>query len=359
MTDLPQTSPRPGSAILGLGAYEPSRVISNQQMCQWIDSSDEWIRQRTGIVERRWAEPEETLLAMTAAASRRALDQAGTTPDQIDGIIVATVTHLEQTPALAVRLAGELGCAPCPAWDISAACAGFCHALAQADALIRAGVLEHVLVVAGDRLSDLTDLTDRSTAFLFADGAGAAVVGPSDGPRIGPVVWGSDPSQGHTIGQTLDWRQAVERSQPAYLRMDGQPVFRWATTAMAEVTRRILADSGLTAEQLDFFVPHQANNRITDSMLRHLRLPQSVQVARSIQRLGNTSASSIPLAIDQLYRAGQVADGATCLMVGFGAGLVYAGQVVILPGRPAGDDRPLVLADPAPTTPVPDLTLNP
>ncbi|MDR1214185.1 MAG: ketoacyl-ACP synthase III [Propionibacteriaceae bacterium] len=361
MIALPQSSPRPGSAILGLGAYEPSRVISNDQMCQWIDSSDEWIRQRTGIVERRWAEPHETILAMAASAAQRALDHAGLTGDQLDGVIVATVTHLEQTPALAVRLAGALGCGPCPAWDISAACAGFCYGLAQADALVRSGVLGHVLVVAGDRLSDMTDLTDRSTAFLFADGAGAAVVGPSPSPRIGPVVWGSDPAQGPTIGQTLDWAEAVSQGRPAHLRMDGQPVFRWATTAMADATRRIMADSGLTPDQLDLFVPHQANNRITDSMLRHLRLPESVQVARSIQRLGNTSASSIPLAIDQLYRAGQVKEGATCLMVGFGAGLVYAGQVALLPApatpardqnqSPAAPERPAAPATEPPTLP--------
>jgi 3-oxoacyl-[acyl-carrier-protein] synthase-3 len=317
--------------VIGIGSYEPSRVVTNEETCTMIDSTDEWIRQRTGIAERRWATPEETLLAMAVTAARRALDHAGLAAGQIDAVLVTTVTRLVQFPALAVSVATELGCGHVAAWDISAACAGFSYGLAQADALVRAGTATHVLVVAADRLTDLTDFTDRSTAFLFADGAGAAVVGPSNEPGIGPVVWGSDGTQADVIRQTVDWGTAVETGQRPAIWMEGQRVFRWATVDIAEVTRQIIAAAGLAPDQIDLFVPHQANNRITDSMLRHLKLPDSVVVSRNITRAGNTSASSIPLGIDRLYSEGRVKPGATCLMVGFGAGLVYAGQVIVLP----------------------------
>ncbi|MDR1449447.1 MAG: 3-oxoacyl-ACP synthase, partial [Propionibacteriaceae bacterium] len=192
MTVLCQSVGAPGARILGVGSYEPRRVVGNEELCERIDSSDEWIRQRTGIAERRWADPEETLVAMAAAAARKALGRAGLEAGQIDTVLMATVTHLVQFPALGVLVAAELGCPQAAAWDISAACAGFCYGLAQADALIRCGAARHVLVLAADRLTDLTDFDDRATAFLFADGAGAAVVGPSQEAGIGPVVWGSD-----------------------------------------------------------------------------------------------------------------------------------------------------------------------
>jgi 3-oxoacyl-[acyl-carrier-protein] synthase-3 len=300
-------------------------------MCTLIDSTDEWIRQRTGIAERRWASADETLPYMATEAARRALVHAGLTADQVDAIVVSTVTRPVQFPALAIAVATGLGCRPIAAWDISAACAGFCYALAQADALVRAGTATHVLVIAADRLTDMTDFTDRSTAFLFADGAGAVVIGPSAEPGISPVIWGADGTRANVIRQTADWGTAIATGQRPAITMQGQRVFRWATTEIAEVTRQVIAAAGLTPDQIDLFVPHQANNRITDSMLRHLGLPASVVVSRNIVRAGNTSASSIPLGIDQLYAEGRVRAGATCLMVGFGAGLVYAGQVVVLP----------------------------
>jgi 3-oxoacyl-[acyl-carrier-protein] synthase-3 len=331
VTDLRQTTGAPGSHILGVGAYEPRRVVDNAELCAWIDSSDEWIRQRTGIVERRWAGEDESLLAMTATAGRRALAHAGMAPTDVDAVLVATVTRLAQFPALAVELAAELGCGPAAAWDVSAACAGFGYALAQADALVRAGTARHVLVVAGDRLTDLTDFHDRATAFLFADGAGAVVVGPWDRPGVGPVVWGSDGSQKDVIRQTLAWDAAVAKGQPPFITMDGQKVFKWALTDVVEVTRRAIEAAGLRPEQIDLFVPHQANDRITDAMLRQLRLPADVVVSRHIRQTGNTSSSSIPIGLARLYHDGLVAPGATCLMVGFGAGLVFAGQVAVLP----------------------------
>jgi 3-oxoacyl-[acyl-carrier-protein] synthase III len=322
---------RVGSRIAGVGSYLPRRIVTNEEMCTMIDSSDEWIRQRTGIIERRWASEDESLSFMVAEASRKAIEHAKVSTEEIDAVIVATVTHLKATPALAPMLAAELGLKDPAAYDISAACAGFCYALAQADSLIRTGASKAVLIVAAERLSDLTDKSDRSTAFLFADGAGAAVVVGSDTPGVGPVVWGSDGSQADVITQTEDFRDAVPNGRMPTLYMDGKPVFRWATTFIADAAKDILTQTGIEPEQLDVFIPHQANNRITDSMLRHLKLPEHVVVARSITHIGNTSASTIPIAMDELLSSGEAKSGQTALLIGFGAGLVYAGQVVVLP----------------------------
>ncbi len=191
-------STQTGSAhagLLGIGAYRPSRVVTNAEVCEHIDSSDEWIRTRSGIIERRFAEPHETVQMMSVAASRKALDRAGVDPAQIDCVVVATVSHLMQTPAVAPLIAAELGATPAAAFDISAACAGFCHGVALGADMVRSGTAKYVLAIGVERLSDITDPTDRGTAFIFADGAGAVVGGPSDTMGISPVVWGSDGSK--------------------------------------------------------------------------------------------------------------------------------------------------------------------
>jgi len=322
------------SAILGIGGYRPRRVVDNAEICTYIDSSDEWIRTRSGIVERRWAGSDETIQMMSVAASRAALERAGIEAGQIDTVIVSTVTHLHQTPAVATTVASELGAQGAAAFDISAACAGFCYATAMADSFVRSGASKYVLIIGVERLSDLTDKHDRSTAFLFADGAGAAVIGPSETPKIGPVVWGSDGEQSSLIGQTQPWDRAVrvegEVGWPT-LRMDGNPVFKWASYTMAKTAAEALDAAGVRPEDLKVFAPHQANMRITDAMFRALKLPPEVVVARDIARQGNTSAASIPLAIEALLESGEARSGDTCLIIGFGAGLVYAGQVVVLP----------------------------
>ena len=217
------------------------------------------------------------------------------------------------------------------AFDISAACAGFCYGIGMAESLVRSGAATHVLAIGAETLSEMTDLSDRSTAFLFADGAGAAVVGPSDVATMGPIVWGSDGDQATVIEMNRTWPEAVASGQPSQIMMDGRTVFRWATTFIAEAAHRALAAAGLAPEDLDVFVPHQANNRITDAMLRHLKLPENVVVARTIKQFGNNSAASVPMAMDQLLSTGQAKSGQTALLIGFGAGLVYAGQVVTLP----------------------------
>jgi 3-oxoacyl-[acyl-carrier-protein] synthase-3 len=321
------------AAILGIGSYRPSRVIPNADIVEAIDSSDEWIQQRSGIKQRRFAAPEETVQVMSVGAARQALDHAGVAAEQIDCVIVATVTHLLQTPAIATAIAYELGTDQAAAFDISAACAGFCHGLALADQMVRGGGARHVLVIGVERLSDLTDLSDRGTAFNFADGAGAAVVGPSDSPGIGPVVWGSDGEQFDLIRQKEDWRDALAAEHPVlpHLTMQGNPVFRWAAFEMAKVAQATLERTGIKVEDLDVFVPHQANMRIIDAMARSMKLPDHVKIARDIAEQGNTSAASIPLALDRMIKEGEAKRGDTALLIAFGAGLAYAAQVVKVP----------------------------
>jgi len=319
------------TAILGIGSYRPRTVVPNSVILEQIESSDEWIQTRSGIKERRWAEPDETVLMMSVEAAKQALADSGVDPAQIGCVIVSTVTHMYQTPAIATRVAVEIGAPTAAAFDVSAACAGFCYGVAMASDLVRGGSAKYVLAIGVERLSDLTDRTDRSTAFIFADGAGAAVVGPSDEQGIGPVVWGSDGTQHELISQKESWQEAVGSSNWPHLRMDGNPVFRWAVYEMAKTAQQALDVAGVTLEQLDLFIPHQANMRITDAMHRALKLPAHVKVARDIERQGNTSAASIPLAITAMRDSGEAKSGDLALIIGFGAGLVYAAQVIRLP----------------------------
>lgn len=321
------------SRILGIGSYRPSRVVPNAEIVDAIDSSDEWIQQRSGIKQRRFANAEETVQMMSVAAARKAIDRAGIAPEQIDCVIVATVTHLLQTPAIATAIAYELGTDQAAAFDISAACAGFCHGLALADQMVRGGASRYSLVIGVERLSDLTDMEDRGTAFIFADGAGAAIVGPSETPGIGPVVWGSDGEQFDLIRQKEDWRDIVAMERPVlpYLTMQGNPVFRWASFTMAKVAQQALDRAGIAPDDLDVFVPHQANMRIIDAMARAMKLPERVAIARDIADQGNTSAASIPLALDRMIDEGQAKSGDIALLIAFGAGLAYAAQVITVP----------------------------
>lgn len=329
--------PRGYSRISGLGVYRPTEVVTNADICNYIESSDEWIQERSGIVERRWAPAEVDIIDMAVAAAERAISDAGLGADDIDNVIVSTISHPYQTPSAAVLVADRLGLAKPGAMDISAACAGFCYAIGLADGEVSTGLSRHTLVVGVEKLSDWLDVHDRGTAFLFADGAGAVVVSASDTPEIGPTVWGSDGSEWEaiTIGpDTLSMVSAdhkhIEGDAPV-LHMQGQKVFRWAVGDMPAIAKAALAAAGITAADLDLFVPHQANNRITDAMLRSLDLPESVVVARDIQFSGNTSAASIPLALDQLRATGVAKPGDLALLIGFGAGLAYAAQVVRVP----------------------------
>jgi len=317
--------------IWGVGGYRPERVVPNSEIVEAIDSSDEWIQERSGIKSRRWAGPDETVVTMSVAAAREAVAAAGIRLDQIEAVIVSTVSHPYQTPAAAPIVADALGLR-CVAFDISAACAGYCHGISLANDMVRGGSAGFVLVIGVEKLSDFTDPTDRSTAFIFADGAGAAVVGPSDTPGIGPTVWGSDGSQWETIKQNESWLEVRDQGLAfPSIGMQGQSVFRWAVWGMAPVAQRAIDAAGITASDLDAFLPHQANMRIIDAMVKQLKLPGDIPVARDIVETANTSAASIPLATERMLREGEIPHGGLALQIGFGAGLVYAAQVIVLP----------------------------
>ncbi|MGW9405453.1 beta-ketoacyl-ACP synthase III [Arthrobacter sp. NPDC055585] len=339
------------SRIHGLGAFRPDVIVSNDDVCQWIDSSDEWIRQRTGIVTRHRADKGTSVVDMAELAGRDALAQAGVEGSELDAVIVSTVTHPFATPSAAAQVADRLGATPAPAYDVSAACAGYCYGIAQADALVRSGAAKYVLVVGVEKLSDFIDNTERTISFLLGDGAGAVVIGPSDTPGIGPSVWGSDGSKSGAIGMTHSMLEIRELSLAAEadgelpanvlaeretklwptLRQDGQTVFRWAVWEMAKAAQQALDAAGITAEDLSAFVPHQANMRIIDELAKQLKLPESVVIARDIADAGNTSAASIPLATHRLLSEHPELSGKLSLQIGFGAGLVYGAQVVVLP----------------------------
>ncbi|MBA0049986.1 ketoacyl-ACP synthase III [Streptomyces sp. AJS327] len=333
----------PYSRILGVGGYRPTRVVPNEEILRHIDSSDEWIRSRSGITSRHWAGPEETVAEMTLTAAGKALASAGIAADQIGAVIISTVSHFKQTPSIATEIAHRLGAGKAAAFDISAACAGFGYGLTIAKGLISEGSAEHVLVVGVERLSDLTDLTDRTTAFLFGDGAGAVIVGPAEEPGIGPSVWGSEGDKADVISQTIPWedfRVGDVRELPVddggelrfpAIRQEGQTVFRWAVFEMAKVAQQALDAAGIAPGELDVFIPHQANMRIIDSLVKTLGLPEQVAVARDVETTGNTSAASIPLAMERMLATGEAKSGDTALVIGFGAGLVYAATVVTLP----------------------------
>ncbi|MFC5177514.1 beta-ketoacyl-ACP synthase III [Nocardioides taihuensis] len=329
MTTIRQPSGARATALLGLGTYRPERVVTNEEICEVLDSSDEWIQSRSGIRSRRYAGEDETLVDMATAAARRALEAAGVTADQLGTVIVATSSHAQHTPAAAPLVADRLG-SRAAAFDMGAGCAGWCHAVSVASDLVRGGNASYALVIGVEKLSLFLDPTDRSTAFIFADGAGAVVVGPADEPGIGPVAWGSDGSQSHVITQEPGC-QHVTPDHPMVVRMEGTAVFRWAPFAMADVARSAVEGAGLALTDLDAFIPHQANMRITETLARNLKLPEGIAIARDVQESGNTSAASVPLAIETMVRNGEAQPGDTALLIAFGAGLSYASQVVRLP----------------------------
>lgn len=312
-----------GSKIVAMGHYQPARVVTNDDLAQMVDTNDMWIRDRVGIVSRRIADS-ETVADMAAAAAGKALANSGLTAADIDLVIVATCSSVDRCPNVATRVAMKLGIAAPAAYDLNTACSGFCYALANADHAIRAGAARNVIVVGAEKLSDFTDWTDRSTAVIFADGAGAAVVSAcaeDETAGIGPVLWGSDPEKGDAV--------VIEGWRP-YIQQSGQTVFRWATFALPALARETCERSGIDPSELGAFVPHQANLRIIDPLARKLGATGAV-IARDIVESGNTSAASIPLALSKLLERREVPSGAPVLLFGFGGGLTYAGQVIRCP----------------------------
>ena len=333
MPTLNSVPVRVGSRVLSTGSYRPDQIVTNDDVAALIDSSDEWIRERSGIVERRRCAPGESVTDMAVAAGAKAIAESGIAPELISMVLVATVTHPYQTPAAAPEVAFRLGAINAAGADLGAACAGFCYSLGLADSMIRSGAAEYVLVIGVEKFTDFVSPTDRGTAFIFGDGAGAALVGPSDHTGVGPTLWGADGEQKDLITMSQSWSEyrLEPRDEFPYVQMSGQQVFRWAVSEVPKIAMRTLEASGVTVNDLTAFIPHQANMRITDAVVRALKLPEHVVVGRDIETTGNTSAASIPLALDRLRQADQLPSGGLALLIGFGAGLVYASQVIELP----------------------------
>ncbi len=318
--------------IYAYGAARGENAVPNDDLVGPIDSSDEWIRQRTGIITRTRANAETTAIELSTDAAAEAIARSGVDPADIDAVIVATISNPKQTPSVSAIVADRVGANPAAAYDVNAACAGFAYAVAQADALIRGGAAHYALVIGAEKLSDVVDPTDRSISFLLGDGAGAVVIGPSDFPGIGPTVWGSDGSKSDAVGMNhtlVEFRDGV--APWPTLRQEGPTVFRWAVWEMVKVARQALEAAGVEASDLAAFVPHQANMRIIDEFAKQLKLPDTVVIGRDIETTGNTSAASIPLATHRLLEEHPELSGGLALQIGFGAGLVFGAQVVVLP----------------------------
>jgi 3-oxoacyl-[acyl-carrier-protein] synthase-3 len=318
-----------GARILGLGTRQPEQIVTNADIAtRGVDTSDEWIRARVGIEQRRVARADESVVDMAVDAGSKALADAGLAPCDIDAVLVATCTMPSPIPNAAGQAADRIGVRAAPAFDINAACAGFCYGLGAASDMIRAGSARHVLVIGAEKLSDWVDPMDRSTCIIFADGAGAAVVGAVDHgerPGIGPIAAGS-------AGDLVDTIVIADRHSS--IRQEGQEVYRWAITKIAPVALRALELAGLAPEDIDVLVPHQANLRIVEAIARRIRDAggrKDMVVADDIVHSGNTSSASIPLALDHMRAEGRVRSGDLALLVGFGAGLSYASQAVVLP----------------------------
>lgn len=331
MTSITGLTPRSGSRILSVGAARGDRLVPNDELVEAIDSSDEWIRQRTGIITRARVSDGSEAVDLAETAAREALERAGLDGTQLDAVIVSTISNTVQTPSMAALLTERVGATPAPAFDISAACAGYAYGVAQADALVRSGMAEHVLVVGVEKLSEVVDPTDRSISFLLGDGAGAVVIGAADEPGISPSVWGSDGSHWETIRMTNTLGSMRDGQPWPTLRQDGPTVFRWAVWEMAKKAREALDAAGIEPGDLAAFIPHQANMRIIDEFAKQLKLPDTVAIARDIATTGNTSAASIPLAMHRLLEEQPELSGGLALQIGFGAGLVYGAQVIVLP----------------------------
>ncbi|MBA2810154.1 ketoacyl-ACP synthase III [Streptomyces sp. KM273126] len=311
-----------GTRIAAVGHYQPAKVLTNEDLAGMVDTSDEWIKSRVGILTRHIAGPEEPVDELASQAGAKALAAAGLAPGAVDLVVVATSTAVDRSPNTAARVAARLGIPSPAALDVNVVCAGFTHALATADHAVRAGSASRALVIGADKMSEVTDWTDRTTCVLVGDGAGAAVVEAADGePGIGPVLWGSVPEMGHAV--------RIEGTPPKFAQ-EGQSVYRWATTQLPPIARKACERAGLTPEELAAVVLHQANLRIIEPLAEKIGAVNAV-VARDVVESGNTSAASIPLALSKLVERGEISTGDPVLLFGFGGNLSYAGQVVRCP----------------------------
>ncbi|MDE0867835.1 MAG: ketoacyl-ACP synthase III [Aquiluna sp.] len=332
MKQLQESIPVAHTRIYALGAARGNQVVTNDDIAGPIDSSDEWIKQRTGVATRTRAAEDQSLMDLAVEASKEAIAKSGVDPNEIGAVILATISFPYQTPSGASLLSELVGAHDAAAYDISAACAGYCYGIAQADALVRSGLCKYVLVVGAEKLSDFISPTDRTISFLLGDGAGAAIVGASDHPGISKTIWGADGSSWDKVGMTgsiLDFRDG--KTPWPTLTQEGQTVFRWAVWEMSKVAKEALDAAGIEASDLSALVMHQANLRIIDEFAKQMKLPDSVVIAKDIVETGNTSAASVPLAMHRILEEKKVASGGYALQIGFGAGLTFAAQVVELP----------------------------
>jgi 3-oxoacyl-[acyl-carrier-protein] synthase-3 len=326
--------PRPFAEMASVGVAVPPRVVTNHDLAKTLDTSDEWIVERTGIRERRIAGPEQSLAMLSREASDLAMERAGVTAADLDSIILATASPDRLLPSTACDLQALLGATNAAAFDLSAACPGFVYALTVAEGLIASGQSRTVLVVGAEKLSTITDFQDRSTAILFGDGAGAAIVRRSSGNgrgllstflksdgRLAPLLY----RPGGGSADPISERVVCERSH--FMRMAGREVFKAAVLAMAEACDEALSRAGVTADEIDLLVPHQANLRIIEATAKHAGIPMS-KVMVNLDRYGNTSSASIPLALDQAVAEGRVKPGSLVLLVAFGAGFTWGSAVL-------------------------------
>ena len=330
---LHQAVGSPFTRIVSVGAARGDVNVPNDDIIGSIESSDEWIRQRTGVISRTRASASVSAADLATSAANEAIANAKISASEIGAVIIATISNDVLTPSMAALVAERIGATPAAAYDVSAACAGFCYGIAQADALVRAGAAKYVLVIGAEKLSDYAKPTDRTISFLLGDGAGAVIVGPADSVGISPTIWGSDGSKWDAVGMDRPTREAFDDRDGDFptLRQDGQTVFRWAVWEMAKVAQEALDAAGITAADLAAFIPHQANMRIINEFAKQLNVPHSVVIARDIETTGNTSAASVPLAMHRVLAENPELSGGYALIIGFGAGLVYAAQIVRLP----------------------------
>ena len=307
-----------GLHILGTGRAVPDQIVTNDDLARRVDTNDEWIVARTGIRERRFAREGESLTQFTVAAARQALERAGLKPEDIGLCITATVTSDRLFPSQACLIHQELGLSEdCPAFDLSAGCTGFLYAMETAAAMLPRMNRPYALLVGGELLSRIIDMDDRSTCILFGDGAGAAVVESTE------TGWYS--LMGTRGDRDVLWAWGPGQDRP-YLHMDGQGVFQFAIKTVPEVAKQLLAKAGMDKEQVDWYVPHQANHRIVESVAKRLKMPLS-RFYENMDRYGNTSAGSIPIALDEMAEKGLLKKGQWVMCLGFGAGLTWGGAL--------------------------------
>lgn len=334
-------------SMLGIGAYRPGRLVSNDELCTVMESSDQWIFERSGIRNRRYITGDESTRTLSATAADRAIVNSGVDREKIDMLILASSTWPSNVPHGAPTIAADIGLNGIPAFDLTAGCGGFGYALGVAADAIRGGSATYVVVIGTETMSVGLDPTDRSTGFIFGDGSGAVVLGPSEHNGVSPVVSGSDGENAAAISQNYDTVEYMARSveyqhkdpesEPVgrlIISMEGPSVFRWAAITLPKALTKLLTQSGAGVADIDVFIPHQANARINDLMKKNLGFPEDLPMANDIENSGNTSAASIPLAMEEMLATGKAKGGDTALLLGFGAGLSYAGAVVTLPPAP-------------------------